>query len=132
MIGLGLILSAAGSIYSGIETFKSSQTLATDLRSEGNIIYQEAMRTANIVEEEGRKFASAQSLQYIGSGVQLVGSALITIAQTKKYAETEAAAVRAKGEATRDLAYTKAKNTEKEGRASLVGGIIKGGASLFS
>lgn len=132
VIGAGLLLSAAGSIYSGISSFNSSKRVASDLRFQGQIMYQEALRTANIIEEEGVKFSAQQSLQYIGSGVQIAGSALVTITQTRKYAETEANATRAKGGAQKTLADRKASNTENEGRASLVSGIMGGAGSIFS
>jgi len=132
MIGLGLVLSAAGSIYTGVSKLKAANSMASDLRTEGELIYQESIRTADIIIEESTKFAASQSLQYIGSGVQLMGSALITIAQTKKYAEAEAAAVKAQGAAAKYKADTTASRTENEGRASLVSGIFGAGGSLLS
>lgn len=131
-IGLGLMLSAASSIYTGVETFKSSKGVASDLRLEGEILFRESIRTANMIEEEGFKFAASQSLQYIGSGVQIAGSALVTLEQTRKYAAVEAEATRAKGRAIKTLAGTKAGRVEGEGRASLISGILGGAGSLFS
>ena len=128
---LGGIIGGIGDIYTGITTFKAAQEVASDTRFQGDLLYRESIRTSNIIVEEGKKFAAGQSLQYIGSGVQLAGSALVTIAQTVKYSETEASAVRAKGAATRELAYRSAKRKESEGRASLVGGIIGGISSIF-
>lgn len=127
----GGIISGVGDIYTGISTFRASRTLAADQRAEGDILYAEAIRTARIIIEEGQRFAAGQSLQYIGSGVQIAGSALVTIAQTKKYAATEAAAVKSRGEALRRKARTTAERTESEGRASLVSGILGGVTSIF-
>lgn len=126
----GAAISAIGQIYSGVSSMNAANQTAKDLRVQGQITYNESLRTAAMIEEEGTKFAASQSLQYIGSGVELAGSALVTIAQTMKYARTEAEAVRSQGRAQRDLYYTKAQRTENEGRASLVSGII-GGASKF-
>jgi len=111
---------------------QAANETAFDMRAQGDIIFNESIRTAKIIEEEGYKFAARQSLQYIGSGVQIAGSALITIAQTQKYAKTEAEAVRAGGRAKRDLTYSSASRTENQGRASLVGGIIGGTANILS
>ena len=47
-----------------------------------------------------------------------------------KYAETEAQATEAKGKAQQRMAYKQAGVTRNEGRAALVGGIIKGVASF--
>jgi len=128
---VGGIIGAVGDIYSGITAFKASRELSSDMQYQGNVLYQEALRTADIIIEEGNRFAAGQSLQYLGSGVQIAGSALITIAQTKKYAATEAKATRAKGAAEKYLADRSAKRTENEGRASLVSGITSAATSLF-
>jgi len=128
----GAAISAVGQIYSGITSATAANRRASDLRLEGDIYAAESLRTANIIEEEGQKFAASQSLQYIGAGVQLGGSALITIHQTKKYAEAEANAVRAQGKAKQDLAYESADVTENEGRASLISGIIGGTTSFLN
>jgi len=128
----GAAISAVGQIYSGISSMNAANQTAADMRGQGDIVFAESLRTANIIIEEGDKFAAEQSLQYIGSGVQLAGSALVTISQTKKYAATEAEAVRKSGEAKRNLAYSTAGRTENEGRASMVSGIMGGASSMFS
>ncbi len=127
----GSIISGAGSIYTGISSLTSAYDFAEDLRFQGDIIFQESMRTAAIIDSEGKRFAAGQALQYIGSGVHLAGSALVTIAQTKKFAATEAAATRARGAATKTLAERTAERKEAEGRSNLVSGIIGGVASIF-
>ena len=127
----GSTIGIAGDIYSGITAFNVSKSLAADLRFEGGLLYGESQRTANIILAEGRKFAAGQSLQYLASGVQVAGSALVTIAQTKKYAETEATGVRERGAAQAALAEKKARRTIDEGRASLVSGIFSGVSKLF-
>ena len=127
---LGGSISAIGSIYTGVATFRAANALASDLRVEGEIIYREAIRTANIIVEEGQRFAAAQSLQYIGSGVQVAGSVLVTLGQTRKFAQAEASATRTRGAAVRDLAMKTARRTQDQGRAALVGGILGATASL--
>ena len=128
----GGIIGAVGSIYSGISAMNSANQTAADMRRQGDVLFAESLRTAAIIEEEGEKFGAMQSLQYIGSGVELGGSALITIAQTKKYAATEAAATRSSGKAKRDLSYSGAQRTENEGRAKMIGGIIGGASRIFN
>jgi len=120
---IGAIVGAIGSIYTGIISMKAANEMASDMRDQGDIAYAEAVRTSNIVMEEGYKFAAAQSLQYIGSGVQIAGSALVTLEQTRKYAATEADAIRTRGQAERELAYSGSSRKQNEGRASLFSGI---------
>jgi hypothetical protein len=130
-ITFGSSLQAAGSIYGGVSNYIASQTVARSIREQGAITEAEAFRTADIIREEGVKFAAKQSLQYIGSGVQMVGSALITTAQTKKYAQTEALAAEDRGRAIRHLSEQQAEAKESEGRAALIGGIIQGVGAFF-
>ena len=129
---IGTLFSMAGSMSQGISALNESTRLAGDIVSEGSVLFREAMRTAAIIEEEGYKFASEQSLQYISSGVHIAGSALITIAQTKAYAKEEADAVRAKGRAQLSLSYQKATTVRNEGRAALISGMTSAGTTLFS
>lgn len=130
-ITFGGAISAAGSLYGGVSSYRSSISAARDMRYQGAIAEGESYRSAAIIREEGRKFAANQSLQYIGSGVQLMGSTLITIAQTKKYAETEAKAEEDRGRAVRYLSESQAAIREEEGRAALVSGILDGVGSFF-
>ena len=132
LMAAAAIIGAVGSIYLGISKKNAANALAGDMQYHGDLYAMEAFRTANIIEEEGQKFAAQQSLQYIGSGVQVAGSALITIAQTKKYAATEAAATRSRGEAQRDLAYSGAQIKQNENRASMISGVLQGASKLLS
>lgn len=132
MIGLGVLISGVGSLYSGFTTLRESNKQAEETKFQGMIALRESFREAAIIREEGQAFAASQSLQYIGAGVELVGSPLITMAQTKKYAETEAQAQEQAGIAKRDLANKQADRIRSEGRASFVGSIIKTGASFLT
>jgi hypothetical protein len=127
---LGTYVGAAGSIYSGVTSLFAADRTADDLEFQGSLALTEAFRTASIIREEGRNFEANQSLQFIGSGVELVGSALITLAQTRKYVKTEAEATEARGYAQANLAGRQASTKRSEGRAALVSGLIKAG-TLF-
>ncbi|MCK4578002.1 MAG: hypothetical protein KAU50_04385 [Candidatus Marinimicrobia bacterium] len=126
MFALGQLMVMAGSIYTGVTTLNAANKQATALEEQGALVLNEALRDASITREEGRNFAANQSLQYIGAGVELVGSALITMAQTRKYAETEAAAMISKGRAGAAFARKQAGIKRAGGRAALIGGVVTG------
>ena len=130
-IGLGSILMAAGSIYTGVTSLLSKNKASEELIEQGSIAVNEAFRNASIIREEGRKFAATQSLQFIGSGVELTGSALITLEQTRSYAEAEAKAVEERGKAQARLARKNAEIKQSEGRSSFIGSIISGISNLI-
>ena len=129
---LGGLIAGIGNIYTGVTTFKAAQRTADDIEYQGLLAMKEAFRDASITREEGRNFAATQSLQFIGAGVELVGSALITIAQTTKYADTEARATESQGRAKATLAERQADVKRSEGRAALVGSIFNAGASFLT
>ena len=125
-------ISGVGSLFSGFSQYNQSKEQASDYEEQGVLVLQQSLRDASIIREEGIKFAAKQSLQYIGSGVELVGSALITMEQTRMYANTEANAVEKQGRARRDYAFKQAKRVRNEGRAELIGSIIKTGAMFLT
>jgi len=127
---LGTLIGGLGNIYTGITSLTESNRSARELQYQGAIALSEAFRTASIIREEGRNFEATQSLQFIGSGVELAGSALITMAQTRKYVKSEAEAAEARGQAQATLADRQATVKRSEGRADLVSGLIKAG-TLF-
>lgn len=61
-----------------------------------------------------------------------MGSVLITLEQTKKFANTEAKAVEASKKAKNRYAIQQAETMRNQGRASLLSGIVEAGVSIFS
>lgn len=131
MFALGALITAVGSIYSGVTTFQESREQADAIEAQGRLILDEALREASITREEGRAFAATQSLHFIEAGVELTGSALITLEQTRKYAETEAKAQEQAGIAKAKHTKDQAQTTRSQGRAALFGGLGKAATALI-
>lgn len=132
LLAIATLLSAGSQIYTGAQQKKSLVKEGNLIARQGEILYTEALRTASIIRQQGDIFAQKQSLQYIGSGVNLGGSALITLKQTRMYAEAEAKAVERRGLAERDLGYAKRDIAKSEGNASLISGFLGGFSSVLS
>lgn len=128
----GTALLMGSSLFSGFSAYRSSSARADSLERQGTILYQEAQRDANIIREEGERFAATQSLQFISNGFELTGSALITLEQTRKYADTEATATERRGRAQYALAYEESSILRREGFASIVSGVLGAGAAYYS
>jgi len=126
------VAGAGLSIYQGMQQNAASKAQADITRSYGQIQQFEANRQALRIEDEGHRFAQKQKLMYIGSGVEYGGSAVITIAQTKKWAAEEAKAKRARGTALMDYANRTAVIQEGKGRAALIGGFASGAEKIIS
>lgn len=128
----GAALSIGGGLYSGYSKYKAGKELSSQYRIEGEYLFAEAMREANIIEEEGETFSQSQGLQFIGAGVELAGSALITMAHTRDMASEEATAKRNQGIRQRDKAYQQAAAAKSEGKASLIGSIFSAGGKALT
>jgi len=123
-VALGATVLGAGlSIYQGVQQNAAAKAQADTTRSYAQIQQAEANREASRIEDDGNRFAQKQKMMYIGSGVEYGGSAVITIAQTKKWASAEASAMRARGSAIMDYSRQTARIQEGQGRAALVGGF---------
>lgn len=124
MIGLGIAQGAA--------SMSSRFSQAEKYREDANLLESENYREAARIEDDAKRFADEQKLMYIGSGVEIGGSAVVTLAQTDKWARTEAEAVRSRGRALKQYGYDTAKKTQREGIASFIQGIGRGVGSGYS
>ena len=130
LAAIGLALQVGGSIFKGYSGYTEALNKRDQVLFDGRMAQAESRRTASMIEEEGKTFAEKQSLQYIASGVELGGSALITLAQTKSYAKAEANAVRVRGDNENARAGIEAKNLKKQATASLISGFLGAGSSI--
>lgn len=119
------------SLFQGVSQYNSAQAEADVYRQQGDIQAREAYQEALRIEEEGHAFAQEQKMAYIGSGVQFGGSAVVTLAQTKKWVKQDAEAMRKRGRAMRDYQYKSAQIRESQGRAALVGGFMNAATAAY-
>lgn len=122
-----LALTTAGmGIAQGFTQQKAYNEPAGLYERDAVLLEGEHMREANRIEDEGRRFADQQKMAYIGSGVEIGGSAVVTLAQTDKWAQAEAQSVRDRGRAIRDYYGRSAKIARGQGRAAFISGIASG------
>ncbi len=125
-------LSAAANIYSANSNRKSLKKEAAAYVEQANTQYVESLRDAELIRYKGNIFAQRQEMQYIASGVILGGSALITLEQTRRFANEEASAEVRRGAAGVRLAKQKQQIVTDEGNASVIGSLITGTSSVLS
>jgi hypothetical protein len=124
MLGMGVAQGVAG--------YQSGLSQQQAYKAEGALLEGEAFREASRIEDEGARFADEQKMAYIGSGVEIGGSAVVTLAQTDKWARTEAEAVRSRGRAIRDYYGKAGRVARNQGVASFISGVLGGAASGYS
>lgn len=125
-------VSMLANTYSANSTRKSNNKEAALIVEQGKTQYVESLRDAELIRYNGRIFAQKQEMQYIASGVILGGSALITLEQTRRFANEEANAVERRGAAGLKLAQDKQEIVRNEGNASVIGSLITGTSSVLS
>jgi hypothetical protein len=120
MLSILPVVMGAAQGYAGY----SAKTAQGDMyEAEGIRLEGESRREASLIEDEGARFAEEQKMAYIGSGVEIGGSAVVTLAQTDKYTRTQADAVRARGTAIRDYYGRSGAIAKREGVAAFIQGI---------
>jgi len=127
-----LAIAAVGmGVAQGATSYMAMNDKAYLQEEEGILLEGEARREANRIEDEGQRFAAQQKMAYIGSGVEIGGSAVVTLAQTDKWAKEEATAVRDRATAIRGYYDRSAKISRNQGMASFITGIAQGLASGY-
>jgi hypothetical protein len=125
-------ITAGMGMIQGMSAYHTGQAEASMRETEGILLEGEAMREADRIEDEGRRFAARQKMAYIGSGVEIGGSAVVTLAQTDKWAQAEAESVRDRGRAMREYYDRAGRIARNQGKAAFISGIAGGIASGIS
>lgn len=124
-------LSIVGKGISAYSSYKEGKRLNEAYREQGALLKAESYRDAKIIREQGYLFAEEQKMAYVGTGVQFAGSALITVAQTKSFAEAEAKAQQRRGDALEKRYIDSGKAALNQGRAGLISGLFGAAKSGF-
>ena len=119
-------------IYQGHEANQAQKSAARQYETQGATLLAENYREAARIEDDGKRFAASQKMMYIGSGVDIGGSAVVTLAQTDKWAKADAEAVRSRGRALNAYNRQAGRNARNMGRSQFIGGIVQGVGSAYS
>lgn len=130
-LSAGSVLSAAGSLYSGISALQSSGEQASLLQAEGALTQADYFRQAALIRDEGYRTRAKQAMQFIGAGVEIVGTPLLVLRETMSRSGAEARSYETAGIAKRNLANRQADITRREGQAALVSSILTAGGALL-
>lgn len=130
LIGLALV-SAGGSIFSGVSAMKSAKEEANLLQDQAALAQAEAQTEADRKSEERRKFIAEQKVAYIANGVGISsGSAQVTFADTFNQYQREIDATIRSGKSRADYLNREAKITRKNGKAAFISSITQAAGGL--
>lgn len=113
-------------------TSNNASSESSAMQQQGDLYLHEALLTADQTAEQGRQFQAEQKMNFVTSGVSLAGSPLIVLDDTSNKVRQEIEAIKARGQAQRDLSYARAAIAQREGRAGFLSGLVKTGTTVFN
>jgi hypothetical protein len=116
-------VSVGTALYSGYSANKSAKKQASLMEQQGQLQYEDALREGARIRDEGYRTQQKQVMEYIGSGVEIVGTALLVATETERLAEEEAYWTEKRGASQSDLANANAKITRSEGKAAMIASV---------
>lgn len=125
------IFGGIGQIYGGYSAYKAGKKQASLLKQQGQLIYQESLRDAEVTLDDGKRFQQEQEMAYISSGVEIEGTPLLVMTETTRMAGAEAKAIKESGAAQRELYNKQAKMAKSEGKAKLIGSIFGASSNVM-
>jgi len=123
-------VTAGLQIIQGLEAQKATKTEGKALRNQGAVALRESEREAARLQETNEDFEQKQRLSFLKSGVKLEGTPLDVLAETQRVGAEEVTAVREAGVARAGLFRSKARVTERGGRASFLGSLASASATI--
>lgn len=121
----------AGGLISGVSAMSAANKEAALTVDQGLISRNDYYRQAAITYDEGYRLQHKQEMEYIGAGVEIMGTPLLVMAETISKTEKERDWLKSRGDKEYDLAKLKARNLKNQGKAALVSSIF-GAASDFA
>jgi len=131
-MGLGLVLLEASSLYSGFSAQQSASQQAQWQLMEGELAKQDYAHKGYLALDEGYRLRQRQAMEYIGAGVEIQGTPLLMLAETKRRVEVEADWINRTGGNINILSQAKASTTKNEGRSAFISSIFSAGGYLLA
>jgi len=127
----GNVISAFGNIFAGISALDAANENASLLEQQGLLVRDDYNKQAALTREEGSRIRAKQTMEYISSGVEVVGTPQLVLKETLSKTMAKAGALEVTGAGYSRLYSKKAQITRKEGQAALVSGVMSAAASLI-
>lgn len=129
----GVLVSAAGAIYSGMQQKQAADYNAKVAENQAQSIQNKAMYEEQIHRERVRKILSAQRSVFGASGLDTAsGSPLLVREDSAMQGEMDAMAIRYGGDVEAANARSAANLYRMQGRTAQTAGFIQAGGSLLS
>mgnify|MGYP001499292314 CR=1 FL=1 len=127
----GKLLFGGANIFGGISSFMSSREQASLLEEQGALTKDDYYRQAALVRESGQRTRAKQTMEYISSGVEIVGTPQLMLKETISKSLAQAGALEVTGRNYERLYSRKSRTTESQGMSQLITSILETGALLI-
>lgn len=131
-VQLGNLLIGAAQIAGGVMAQDSAYANASLMEGQGLLTREDYNKQALLVDDEGKRFRAKQTMDYISSGVEMVGTAQLVAKETLFMSQAKSRSLRSTGAAMQTLAQKKAEITRSEGRAALISGALTGAGTMLN
>jgi len=127
----GRTLGSGAYIFSGITSFAQGMESASLLTEQGELSRDDYYRQAELVLDQGYRTRAKQTMEYIGGGVEIMGTPQLVLKETLSKAKAQSESYQVTGDNVYNLARRKAKQAKNEGMSSLVSDVLIAGALLI-
>lgn len=124
-------LVAAGDVYAGISALNAANENASLLEEQGSLTRDDYFRQASLTREEGQRLRAKQTMEYVSSGVEAVGTPLLVLKETLSKSMAKATALEVTGQNYKNLYGKKAQITKNEGMSTLISDVLAGAGQLL-
>lgn len=128
---IGELIKGYGQAYAGYWTREAMFGEASLLEEQGALARDDYYKQAALVRDEGHRLRSKQTMEYVSSGVEVVGTPLLVLRETLSRSYARASSYEKTGAATQQLYARKAQIMRKEGKAAFVSGVLQGAGTIL-
>lgn len=130
MPGMGASIQAGGDLISGISSLISGLENASLLKEQGALVKDDYFAQAALVRDAGHRTRAKQTMEYISSGVEAVGTPQLLARETLNKYMKKSGSLETTGINMENLYKKKAKQAKREGYAAFASSILQAGAAL--
>lgn len=130
MAGVGGALQAGGSLISGWSSLLSGLENSSLFKEQGALTRDDYYKQAALVRDEGHRIRAKQTMEYVSSGVEVVGTPQMVLRDTLRQSLKQAKSLETTGVNIENLYRKKAKTAKREGYAAFASSILQAGAAL--
>lgn len=130
MAGVGAALMAGGNLLSGVSSLISGLETSSLLKEQGALTRDDYYKQAGLVRDEGHRIRAKQTMEYVSSGVEVIGTPQLVLKETLRKSLEQARSLQVTGDNLEAMYRKKAKQAKREGITSFISSVLESGAAL--